>query len=68
MALTLADIKARPRQEVVYTIECGGNHGTPVVHERHRHRQVSRYSARAAAEAGRRYGIGKALRKRCWCG
>jgi len=29
MALTLADIKARPRQEVVYTIECGGNHGFP---------------------------------------
>ena len=29
MALTLVDIKARPRQEVVYTIECGGNHGFP---------------------------------------
>lgn len=29
MTLTLADIKARPRQEVVFTIECGGNHGFP---------------------------------------
>ena len=29
MALTLAEIKARPRQEVIYTIECGGNHGFP---------------------------------------
>ena len=28
-ALTLVDIKARPRQEVAYTIECGGNHGFP---------------------------------------
>ena len=27
--LTLAAIKARPKQEVVYTIECGGNHGFP---------------------------------------
>ena len=29
MALTLADIKARPRQEVTFTIECSGNHGLP---------------------------------------
>jgi len=29
LALTLVDIKARPRQEVAYTIECGGNHGFP---------------------------------------
>ena len=29
MSLTLADIKARPRQEVVFTIECSGNHGFP---------------------------------------
>ena len=28
-ALTLADIKARPRQEVTFTIECSGNHGLP---------------------------------------
>ncbi|NKL63900.1 molybdopterin-dependent oxidoreductase [Rhizobium leguminosarum bv. viciae] len=27
--LTLADIKARPRQEVVFTVECSGNHGFP---------------------------------------
>ena len=27
--LTLDDIKARPRQEVVFTIECSGNHGFP---------------------------------------
>ena len=29
MTLTLADIKARPRQEVTFTIECSGNHGFP---------------------------------------
>jgi DMSO/TMAO reductase YedYZ molybdopterin-dependent catalytic subunit len=29
MKLTLADIKARPRQEVVFTVECSGNHGFP---------------------------------------
>ena len=29
MSLTLDDIKARPRQEVVFTIECSGNHGFP---------------------------------------
>jgi DMSO/TMAO reductase YedYZ molybdopterin-dependent catalytic subunit len=27
--LTLDDIKARPRREVVFTIECSGNHGFP---------------------------------------
>jgi DMSO/TMAO reductase YedYZ molybdopterin-dependent catalytic subunit len=29
MALTLADLKARPKQETVYTVECSGNHGFP---------------------------------------
>ncbi|MEO5699804.1 MAG: sulfite oxidase [Casimicrobiaceae bacterium] len=29
VTLTLAELKARPHQEVVYTIECGGNHGFP---------------------------------------
>jgi DMSO/TMAO reductase YedYZ molybdopterin-dependent catalytic subunit len=29
LALTLADVKARPRQEVVFTLECSGNHGFP---------------------------------------
>ena len=29
MSLTLADIKGRPRQEVVFTVECSGNHGFP---------------------------------------
>ena len=29
MKLTLADIRARPRQEVVFTVECSGNHGFP---------------------------------------
>ncbi len=29
MALTLADLKARPRQETVFTMECSGNHGFP---------------------------------------
>ena len=29
MALTLTDLKARPRQETVFTVECSGNHGFP---------------------------------------
>ena len=29
MALTLADLKARPRQKVTFTVECSGNHGFP---------------------------------------
>ncbi len=29
MELTLADIKARQRQEVTFTMECSGNHGLP---------------------------------------
>jgi DMSO/TMAO reductase YedYZ molybdopterin-dependent catalytic subunit len=29
LSLALADIKARPRQEVTFTIECSGNHGFP---------------------------------------
>ena len=29
LALTLADLRARPRQEVIFTLECSGNHGFP---------------------------------------
>ena len=29
MSLSLADLKARPRQETVFTLECSGNHGFP---------------------------------------
>ncbi len=29
LSLSLADIKARPRQEVAFTVECSGNHGFP---------------------------------------
>ena len=29
LSLTLADIKAMPRQEVTFTLECSGNHGFP---------------------------------------
>lgn len=29
MSLTLDQVKARPRQEVTFTIECSGNHGRP---------------------------------------
>ncbi|WP_046867834.1 sulfite oxidase [Microvirga massiliensis] len=29
LKLTLEDIKARPRREVVFTLECSGNHGHP---------------------------------------
>jgi DMSO/TMAO reductase YedYZ molybdopterin-dependent catalytic subunit len=28
-SLTLADLKARPRREVEFTLECSGNHGVP---------------------------------------
>jgi DMSO/TMAO reductase YedYZ molybdopterin-dependent catalytic subunit len=31
LKLTLDDIKARPRREVVFTLECSGNHGHPFV-------------------------------------
>jgi DMSO/TMAO reductase YedYZ molybdopterin-dependent catalytic subunit len=29
MSLTLPDLKGRPRQETVFTVECSGNHGFP---------------------------------------
>jgi DMSO/TMAO reductase YedYZ molybdopterin-dependent catalytic subunit len=29
LTLTLGELKARPRQEVVFTLECSGNHGHP---------------------------------------
>lgn len=29
LTLTLADLQARPRQEVTFTLECSGNHGGP---------------------------------------
>ena len=29
LSLTLADLKARPRQETTFTVECSGNHGFP---------------------------------------
>ena len=29
LTLTLDDLKARPRKEVTFTIECSGNHGFP---------------------------------------
>src|SRR4029078_2921785 len=29
LSLSLADLKARPRQEVIFTVECSGNHGYP---------------------------------------
>jgi DMSO/TMAO reductase YedYZ molybdopterin-dependent catalytic subunit len=29
MTFTLPDLKARPRQEVIFTLECSGNHGLP---------------------------------------
>ena len=29
MTLTLDDLKARPRQEVTFTLECSGNNGLP---------------------------------------
>ncbi len=32
MTLSLADVKARPRQEVAFTVECSGNHGLPFFH------------------------------------
>ncbi|MEZ4866585.1 MAG: sulfite oxidase [Caldilineaceae bacterium] len=32
LSLTLADIKARPSQELIFTLECSGNHGLPFFH------------------------------------
>ena len=32
MALTLDELRARPRQEVTFTVECSGNHGLPFLH------------------------------------
>ncbi|MDH3676642.1 MAG: molybdopterin-dependent oxidoreductase [Anaerolineae bacterium] len=29
LSLTLAELKARPRQELTFTLECAGNHGLP---------------------------------------
>ena len=29
MIITPAELKARPRQEVIFTLECSGNHGFP---------------------------------------
>jgi DMSO/TMAO reductase YedYZ molybdopterin-dependent catalytic subunit len=29
LTLTLSQLKARPRQEVIFTLECSGNHGLP---------------------------------------
>src|SRR5262249_8568887 len=29
LTLTLAELRGRPRQEVVFTLECSGNHGFP---------------------------------------
>ena len=31
LSLTLADLQARPRREVDFTLECSGNHGFPVL-------------------------------------
>ncbi|HEV2126169.1 MAG TPA: molybdopterin-dependent oxidoreductase [Chloroflexota bacterium] len=32
LSLTLEELRARPRQEVVFTMECSGNHGLPFLH------------------------------------
>jgi DMSO/TMAO reductase YedYZ molybdopterin-dependent catalytic subunit len=32
LRLTLDELKARPRQEVTFTVECSGNHGLPYFH------------------------------------
>src|SRR5688572_26869887 len=29
LSLTLDEVKARPRQEIIFTLECSGNHGLP---------------------------------------
>ena len=38
----LSDIRARPRHELSFTLECSGNNGRSVVSDRHRHRPVGR--------------------------
>ncbi len=32
LTLTLDELRARPRQEVAFTLECAGNHGLPFLH------------------------------------
>ena len=50
MTLTLADLKACPRREVEFTLECSGNTGLPVLHRRHRQRPLGGRAAGPAAE------------------
>ena len=46
------DLKARPRREVTFTLECSGNHGFPFVHRRDRERPLGGHAAGAAAASG----------------
>ena len=64
MTLTLPAIKAHPKQEVVYTIECGGDHGFPWFTSGIGTAKWGGTPARAAAEAGRR--DGSRIRGRLW--
>ena len=52
-SLSLADLKARPRREVTFTLECSGNTRLPVLHRRDRQRPLGGHAAGAAAGAGR---------------
>ena len=71
MVLTLDDLKARPRQEVTFTLECSGNQRTAVFLGWHWQRQLGRHAVGAAAPGGGRPGPGyrgRLLRQRHGCG
>ena len=55
LSLSLADIKARARHEVDFTLECSGNTGSELLHRRHRQRPLGRRAAGPAAARRREF-------------
>ena len=53
MTLSLADLKALPKHDVTFALECSGNTGVPVRHRTHRQRPLGRRLAAPGAAAGR---------------
>ena len=53
LSLSLADLKARPRQETFFTLECSGNHGFPDFVGARRQRRLGRHAARRPSRRSR---------------